>query len=103
MIGKGTLPSTSGNIDGSAVPANHVRVVKAITLCNVNASSRWVNILLGGITVLYQYRVPGVGGENTITIPFMDQVLQAGDRITGQAQTAGSIHYYISGREVDVS
>ena len=105
VLGTGTLGSSSGNLDNAAVPSDHIRIVKAVTLCNTTATDRWVTILFNGINVLHRYTIPGYGSreENTITIPFFDQVMNATERITGQAEVASAIDYYISGIELDVS
>lgn len=108
-IGKGTLGDSLANIDDAAVPANHIRFVKAITLCNKTDTARWVTITFAGINVVYKYVIPGEGvtngvpHENTITIPFLDQIMNATERIQGRAEAASAIDFYISGREVDVS
>ena len=105
IIGKGTLTNAPANIDTAAVPASHIRLVKAITLCNKTAVDCWVTVTFDGTNILYRYVVPGQGDreENTITIPFVDQVMTAGMRISGHAQVSTSIDYYISGVEMDVS
>ena len=102
-LGKGTLSNSMANIDSAAVPADHVRFVKAITLTNTDSSPCWVTITFAGTNVIYEYILAGVGGENTITIPFFDQVMEATERIQGEAETDAVVDYYISGREVDVS
>lgn len=102
-LGKGTLGTSLVDIDDAAVPASHVRFVKAITLCNKTDADCHVTITIAGINVLYEYTIPGVavGAENTRTIPFLDQVMEAGERIQGKAEAVDSIDFYISGREVD--
>ncbi len=104
-IGKGTLGNSVVNIDDAAVPVDHIRLVKAITLCNKTNTDRWVTILFDDANILHRYVVPGYGDreENTITIPFIDQVMVAGERISGRAETAAAIDFYISGVELDVS
>ena len=102
-IGKGTLTNTLANIDTAAVPANHIRYVKAVTLTNKHSEVVHVTLTFAGTNVIYQYSLAAVGGENTITIPFFDHVMIATERIQGVAETTAVIDYYISGREVDVS
>ena len=102
-IGMGTLTATLANIDSSAVPAGQVRFVKAVTLTNKHNAPVHVTITFAGTNVIYQYTLGAVGGENTITIPFFDHVMEATERIQGVAETTAVIDYYISGREVDVS
>jgi hypothetical protein len=104
-IGKGTLSDSLANIDDAAVPADHIRFVKAITLCNKTATDRTVTITFAGTNVIYTYTLEGYGAgkENTITIPFFDQVMEAAERIQGSASATSAIDYYISGREIDIS
>lgn len=71
--------------------------IKAVTLCNKTATDATVTLLLAGTEVIYQHTIKA---KDTVTIPFLDQILQAGETITGLAGTANSINYYISGREV---
>lgn len=102
-IGMGTLSDTMGNIDSAAVPVDHIRLVKAITLVNTDSETCWVTITFAGTNVFHEYTIPGIGGENTMTIPFMDQVMNATERIQGEAETDDVVDYYISGREINVS
>ncbi len=101
-IGKGTLTDSLANIDAAAVPADYIRFVKAITLCNTAANTNYVTITIAGTNVVYEYILPAVGGENTITIPFIDHVMVATERIQGEAENASEVDYYISGREIAV-
>jgi len=105
IIGTGTLTNAMTNIDAAAVKAGHYRMVKAITLCNKTATDVWVTIQFNGINVLHRYVVPRFGDreENTVTIPFIDQVMAAGHRITGQASAGTAIDFYISGFEASVT
>ena len=102
-IGKGTLSTTLADIDTVAVPNGEVRYVKALTLCNKSTESCHSTITFAGTNMIYQYILAAPGGENTITLPFFDQVMSSGERIQGMAEAASSIDFYISGREVDVS
>ena len=102
-IGKGTLTDSLANIDTAAVPADHIRYVKAVTLTNKHSSPVHVTLTFAATNVIYQYILDAVGGENTITIPFFDHVMIATERIQGVAETTAVVDFYISGREVDVS
>ena len=102
-IGKGTLTDSLANIDSAAVPANHLRFVKALTLCNTHSAAVDVTITFAGTNVIYKYSLEKVGGENTITIPFFDQIMEATERIQGKASVTSVVDYYISGREIDNS
>ena len=99
-IGKGIMSNSEGNLDASAVGSGKIRFVKAISLCNTSNDPVEVTIKLAGTTVIYEYELEGVGGENSITIPFLDQIMEELERITGEASVDNVVHYYISGREV---
>ncbi|OMF17258.1 hypothetical protein BK131_04650 [Paenibacillus amylolyticus] len=94
-LGKGTLTTTSANL--YTVPAGTTTQLKALTLCNKTTTAATVTISLAGTEIIYQYSVKA---NDTITIPFLDQVLQSGETITGLSGTASAINYYISGKEV---
>ena len=104
IIGKGTLTNASANLDTAGVQAGHVRLVKAVTLCNKTENDCWVTLRFDGTNILYKYVIPGAGDreENTRTIPFVDQVMTEGMRIAGLAQVSSAIDYYISGVEQEV-
>jgi len=92
---KGTLAATEGTL--YTVPASTQAVVKAITLCNKTGTDATITLKLAGTEVLYQHTLEA---NDTITLPFMDQVLDAGETIAGLAGTASAITYYISGKEI---
>lgn len=94
-LAKGTFGTTSASL--YPVPAGATTLVKAVTLCNKTATAATVTLLFGGTEVIYQHTIKP---NDTITIPFLDQILQAGEAITGLAGTANAITYYISGKEV---
>lgn len=94
-LGKGTFGTTSTTV--YTTPADTSAFIKAITLCNKTATDATVTLLLAGTEVIYQHTIKA---KDTITIPFLDQIIQAGEAITGLAGTANAINYYISGREV---
>lgn len=99
-IGKGTITSTLANIDTAAVPTATQQFVKAITLCNTHTSIVNVTITFAGTTVISEYPLPAKSGENTITIPFMDQIMEATERIQGLASVTNVVNFYISGKQV---
>ncbi|MCM3131914.1 hypothetical protein M3629_03910 [Paenibacillus polysaccharolyticus] len=94
-LGKGTFGTASAT--QYTVPVSTTTLVKAITLCNKTASDATVTLLFGGTEVIYQHTIKA---RDTVTIPFLDQIIQAGETITGLAGTANAINYYISGKEV---
>jgi hypothetical protein len=73
-IGKGVFTSTLANID-SEIVSDKVRFLKALTLCNASIAAQKVTVTVTGTTVISEYSLAAIGEENTITIPFLDQVL----------------------------
>lgn len=77
------------------VPVGSTAIIKAITLCNKTIQSVAITMTFAGTYVLYSH---GITNYDTLTIPFIDQVLQAGEVIQVSANFAGSIDFYISGK-----
>jgi hypothetical protein len=50
-----------------------------------------------GIEVVANYTILQ---NDTITIPFIDQIIEASEIIEGSSDASNSINYYISGKEV---
>lgn len=92
---KGTLGSTEGTL--YTVPASTTAIVKAVTLCNKTATPATVTLKLAGTEVLYQHTI---SGNDSLTIPFMDHILDATETIAGLSGTASAINYYITGKEI---
>ncbi|SMF72503.1 hypothetical protein SAMN05661091_0877 [Paenibacillus uliginis N3/975] len=79
------------------VPANKIALIKAITLTTGTAPTT-VTVIIGGVFIIFAYPMKA---NDTITIPFLDQVIEGGESIS-VAAGSGAMYYYISGREVDV-
>lgn len=94
---KGTLGTTSATLYTAPSATGNYTVVKAVTLCNGSDAAAAVTLTLAGTTLVSAHVL---AARDTITIPFMDQVLQAGETIDGLAGTDAVISYYISGKEV---
>lgn len=94
-LGKGTFTASSTTV--YTAPSGTTTFIKAITLCNKTAADATVTLLLAGTEVIWQHNVKA---KDTLTIPFLDQIIMPGETITGLAGTAAAINYYISGREV---
>lgn len=92
---KGTVTATNATL--YTVPILTSTYVKAITLCNNTSSDHTITIKFAGLEVI---SVHTIIARNTITIPFIDQILEAGELIEGSADAISSINVYISGREV---
>ena len=73
-------------------------IIKAITLCNTSIQTVNITMTFDGIYVL---KLHSITSYDTLTIPFIDQVLEAGDLIQIQASITSAVNYYISGKEVD--
>lgn len=93
---KGALGTT--NISVYTVPAGKTAFLKAMTVCNKTATDATFTIILAGTEIIYQHTLKA---KDTLTIPFLDQIIESGETITGIASAASAINYYISGREVD--
>lgn len=93
----GTLSASNSALYTAPAAAGNYTVVKAVTLCNKSASSANVTLKLAGIEVICTHTIRAY---DTVTIPFIDHILQYGELIEGSASTAATINYYISGKEV---
>ncbi|WP_433943458.1 hypothetical protein [Paenibacillus sp. SN-8-1] len=94
-LAKGIFSTASSTL--YTVPASTTTFLKALTICNKTATDATVTLLLAGTEVIYQHTIKA---KDSITIPFLDQILNAGETITGLAGTASALTYYMSGREV---
>lgn len=92
---KGTLGNSNATL--YTAPAGTTVIVKALTLCNYSSSAATATIKFDGTEVIATH---SIAAYDTITIPFIDQILDPEELIEGSAGTASSINYYISGKEV---
>lgn len=92
---KGTL--TTSNATLYTTPASTTTVVKAVTICNKTAAAQTVTLKFAGTEVIAGH---SLAAYDTITLPFMDQILAAGELIEGLANANSAINYYISGKEI---
>lgn len=92
---KGVLGATNATL--YTTPEATTTIIKAVTLCNKTAAAVSATLKLAGTEVL---ATCGIVAYDTITIPFMDQIIEATELIEGLASAADSITYYISGKEV---
>ncbi|CAM4469061.1 hypothetical protein [Paenibacillus xylanexedens] len=79
------------------VPASTTSFLKALTICNTAASGEVdFTMTLGGTKIINSHKLKAF---DTITIPFLDQIILAGETI--QVQSAGNAaSFFISGKEV---
>ena len=94
-LAKGTLGSSDTTI--YTVPSSTKIYIKAVTFCNISTTARNVSLKLAGTNVLYNFPL---SAQDTITMPFLDHILEAGETIVGSADESDGVTYYISGREV---
>lgn len=78
------------------VPAGKTAIVKAITICNAGSVAYTFDLQLAGTYITYRHTIKPF---DTITIPYIDHVLEAGEAIRGMC-SAQFLACYISGKEV---
>jgi len=93
----GTLSDSNATLYTAPSGVGDYVIIKAVTLCNKTASAATVTIKLDGVEVIGGYTVLG---NDTITIPFMDQIIEASEIIEGSSGTASAVNYYISGKTI---
>ena len=95
----GTLSDSNATLYTAPSASGAYTIVKAITLCNKTATDATATIKLDGVEIIAGHTI---SAYDTITIPFIDQIIEASDLIEGLADTVSAINYYISGKEVTV-
>jgi hypothetical protein len=93
-LGKGTIGTAASTL--YTVPAGAKALVKALTIGNTSNNPSAFTLALAGTQIISAHIIKG---NDTITIPFLDQVLESGESITASS-TTGTVTYYISGKEV---
>ncbi len=93
----GTFADSSETIYAAPSAAGSYVVIKAVTLCNKTSSSRLVTLKFDGIEVVCNHTILGY---DTVTIPFIDQIIEADELIAGNADADNAVNYYISGKEM---
>ncbi|MBT2761795.1 hypothetical protein [Paenibacillus sp. ISL-20] len=91
-LGKGTV--SNALVIAYTVPSGTTTMIKAVTLCNTSSTNVLFTLILAGLNVINAHTIKA---NDTITIPFLDQVLHSGETIE---IASGSLNYYISGKEV---
>lgn len=101
-LGKGQLPTTLAPIDTATAPAGTIRVIKSITITNTGLAPATVSLAAAEILILSDQPLGENGsGENTITIPNLDQIIYPGERISGKASEDG-VYFIISGMDLEL-
>lgn len=93
----GTLTDANATLYTATAGVGDYAIIKAVTLCNKTASAATVTIKFDGVEVIAGYTLLA---NDTITIPFIDQIIEASELIEGSSGTASAINYYISGKEI---
>lgn len=93
----GTLSESNATLYTAPASVGNYAIIKAVTLCNKTAAAATVTLKFDGIEIVAGHSIVAY---DTITIPFIDQILDAGELIEGLSDTAAAINYYISGKEV---
>lgn len=99
-----------GNLTGGGglvytVPPNKNTFVKAVTLCNAGGRDLCLLLKFDDVYLIYNHIIKA---NDTLTVPFLDQIIESGEKISitivNATGSTGEIKcsYYISGREVDV-
>jgi len=95
---KGTLSDSSGTL--YTVPTNKKTIVKAVTITNKTNTDQVFTLKFAEQEIVYEHTILA---NDTITIPFIDQILETGETIKGHANATSAVNYYISGKEIDIS
>lgn len=93
----GTMADANATLYTAPSGVGDYVIIKAVTLCNKTAVNATATLKFDGTEVVADYVVLA---NDTITIPFIDQIIEAEELIEGHSGTAASINYYISGKEV---
>lgn len=80
------------------VPNGKYTIVKAITITNKTDTHQVFTLKFAGQEVVYEHPIVG---NDMLTIPFIDQILEENEEIEGHASETDSVNYYISGKEAD--
>lgn len=72
-------------------------LIKSVSLCNITASPVAVSFYMGGFGII---SAKMINRYDTLTIPFLDQLLIKGDYVQAWAGVEGAIVPYVTGIEV---
>lgn len=93
-LAKGVASTTSTTV--YTVPNGTTTIIKAVNICNSGNVDQNITVSFAGTGMISNYKVKAY---DTIAIPFLDQILQAGEAIS-LFSTGTNTFYYISGKEV---
>ncbi len=97
-LGKGYLDSVY-TIISSEIKPNHIYFIDCITFCNTSSVKQKIWVKLADIPIIHAYEIPPIGAENTLVIPFMDQIIHSGEFLLAKADDPDAVSFYISGKE----
>lgn len=93
----GTLADSNATLYTAPASAGAYVIIKAVTLCNKTAIDATATLKFDGVEVVCGFTVLA---NDTVTIPFIDQIIEASEIIEGSSGTASAVNYYISGKEI---
>jgi len=93
----GTLTAENATLYTAPATVGSYVIIKAVTICNKTASIATATLKFDGIEIVCAYTLLAY---ETVTIPFIDQIIEASEIIEGSSGTATAVNYYISGKEV---
>ena len=97
LLCSGTMADSNATLYTAPSGVGDYVIIKAVTLCNKTVSNATCTLKFDAIEVVAGFTVLAY---DTVTIPFIDQIIEASEIIEGSSGTAASINYYISGIEV---
>ena len=93
---KGMITETQDVI--YTVPALMTTTVKQIVISNYESVTVWFSLWFADVTFCYQHPITAY---NSLVIPGLCHVLEAGETIEAKCELSTHVHYYISGVEVE--
>jgi hypothetical protein len=100
LVNSTALSATDAALGSGVVAAGHVWVIKQVMLCNTSGTDRLVylgigNTVTGGTSSRFMHALP-IAGYDTIILDTA-VVLNAGDRLWGYSDFAGSVNVTVVG------
>ena len=96
-LAQGTATTTTGQAVYT-VPTGKKTFIKAMTFCNPGTQDIQFSVFIANTYIILGHKIKAF---DTIIIPYLDQIIEAGEPIA-ITTSQGNLYYYISGREVDV-
>ncbi|BFH65056.1 hypothetical protein [Paenibacillus azoreducens] len=98
-LAKGKINGDYSPLTIYQVPSGKRTFIKAMTFCNMSNQDIDLSLTFADTDIIKQHKIKGY---DTITIPYIDQIIESGEKITISVSLKLDVSYYISGREVDV-